>query len=100
MTAEVHEQVVRRSFDRQVGLFSGPDSPFAQRPAGTASWLEPLTDDMAALDVACGHLRSGACEPLLVLRRKRVALPAAMQTQIAATGQRTRSSRSRSSVWR
>jgi SAM-dependent methyltransferase len=54
VTAEEHEQVVRRSFTRQVGLFSGPDSPFAQRPAGTVSWLEPLDAEMVALDVACG----------------------------------------------
>lgn len=41
-----------------------------------------------ALDVACGHLRSGNYEPLLVLRRKKVALPATMQKQIDATGLR------------
>ncbi len=42
-----------------------------------------------ALDVACGHLRSGNFEPLLVLRRKKVSLPAPMQKQIDATGLRT-----------
>lgn len=42
-----------------------------------------------ALEVACGHLRTGRYEPLLVLRRKRAALPAAMQERIAATGLRT-----------
>lgn len=42
-----------------------------------------------ALDVACGHLRSGNYEPLLVMRRKKAALPAAMQKQIEATGLRT-----------
>lgn len=42
-----------------------------------------------ALDVACGHLRSGNYEPLLVMRRKKVSLPATMQAQIAATGLRT-----------
>ncbi len=42
-----------------------------------------------ALDVACGHLRSGNFEPLLVLRRKKVALPAPMQRQIETTGLRT-----------
>jgi len=42
-----------------------------------------------ALDVACGHLRSGAYEPLLVLRRKKVDLPQSMQTQIAASGLRS-----------
>jgi hypothetical protein len=42
-----------------------------------------------ALDVACGHLRSGKYEPLLVMRRKKVALPAAQQKQIEAAGLRT-----------
>jgi glycosyltransferase involved in cell wall biosynthesis len=42
-----------------------------------------------ALDIACGHLRSGNYEPLLVLRRKKVALPASMQAQIAQCGLRT-----------
>lgn len=42
-----------------------------------------------AIDVACGHLRSGRYEPLLVLRRKRATLPASQQQQIAAAGLRT-----------
>jgi glycosyltransferase involved in cell wall biosynthesis len=42
-----------------------------------------------ALDVACGHLQSGRYEPLLVLRRKKVALPPPMQAQIEAAGLRT-----------
>ena len=42
-----------------------------------------------ALELACGHLRSGNYEPLLVLRRKKAALPVTMQNQIAATGLRT-----------
>src|SRR3954466_7115358 len=42
-----------------------------------------------ALELACGHLRTGNYEPLLVLRRKKVPLPATMQAQIAATGART-----------
>lgn len=42
-----------------------------------------------ALDVACGHLRSGRYEPMLLLRRKKAPLPAAMQAQIDATGLRT-----------
>ncbi|MDI1335033.1 MAG: glycosyltransferase [Lacunisphaera sp.] len=42
-----------------------------------------------ALDLACGHLRTGHYEPLLVLRRKKVPLPAPMQAQIAAAGLRT-----------
>ena len=29
-----HDDAVRRSFDRQTSLFSGPDSPFAARPPG------------------------------------------------------------------
>ena len=49
-----HDAVVRRSFEHQVGLFSGPDSPFARRDAGALAWLEPLTADMVVLDVACG----------------------------------------------
>jgi ubiquinone/menaquinone biosynthesis C-methylase UbiE len=49
-----HDDVVRRSFDRQVGLFSGPDSPFVRRPAGTLEQLAPLTREMLVLDVACG----------------------------------------------
>ena len=42
-----------------------------------------------ALDVACGHLYSGRYDPLLVLRRKKSALPQPMQERIAATGLRT-----------
>jgi glycosyltransferase involved in cell wall biosynthesis len=42
-----------------------------------------------ALELACGHLRTGNYEPLLVLRHKRVPLPAPMQAQIAAAGLRT-----------
>ena len=41
-----------------------------------------------ALDVACGHRKSGRYEPLLVLRRKKVSLPKTMQAQIDATGLR------------
>ena len=41
-----------------------------------------------AIELACGHLRTGNCEPLLVLRRKKAPLPATMQAQIAATGLR------------
>ena len=51
---EEHEHVVRRSFARQVALFSGPDSPFAPRPESTLAWIEPLEPDMLVLDVACG----------------------------------------------
>jgi len=50
-----HDDVVRASFSRQVGLFSGPDSPFVRRAVGTVvERLEPLGSDMVALDVACG----------------------------------------------
>src|SRR5690349_8912693 len=42
-----------------------------------------------ALELACGHLRTGNYEPLLVLRRKKAPLPATMQAQIDATGLRT-----------
>ncbi len=42
-----------------------------------------------ALDLACGHLRTGNYEPLLVMRRKKAALPVTMQNQIASTGLRT-----------
>lgn len=37
-----------------------------------------------ALDLACGHLATGGAEPLLILRRKKVPLPPAMQERIAA----------------
>jgi ubiquinone/menaquinone biosynthesis C-methylase UbiE len=49
-----HDDLVRASFDRQVGLFSGPDSPFVRRPAGTVEQLEPLDDSMLVLDLCCG----------------------------------------------
>src|SRR5205085_6929908 len=42
-----------RSFRNQVGLFSGPESPFARRE-GSMGWLEPLRPEMIALEVACG----------------------------------------------
>jgi SAM-dependent methyltransferase len=50
-----HDDVVRDSFSRQVGLFSGPDSPFVRRPTGSATErLDPLDPEMLVLDVACG----------------------------------------------
>jgi SAM-dependent methyltransferase len=49
-----HDAVVRRSFERQVGLFHGEHSPFAHRPPSPLAWLEPLDRDMVVLDVACG----------------------------------------------
>jgi SAM-dependent methyltransferase len=48
-----HNEAVRQSFRQQVGLFSGPDSPFARRD-GALGWLEPLAPEMVALEVACG----------------------------------------------
>lgn len=39
-----------------------------------------------ALELACGNLRHGRYEPLLVLRRKKVPLPPPMLQRIAATG--------------
>jgi ubiquinone/menaquinone biosynthesis C-methylase UbiE len=62
-----HEEVVRRSFEQQAPLFAGADSIFAQRPSGTLSWIEPLSNDMIVLDVACGA--GHAAEP--VARRVR-----------------------------
>jgi ubiquinone/menaquinone biosynthesis C-methylase UbiE len=49
-----HDDAVRRSFERQVPLFSGPESPFAHRSPGPLTWIEPLVADMVVLDVACG----------------------------------------------
>jgi SAM-dependent methyltransferase len=54
MSASEHDAVVRRSFEQQVGIFTGDDSPFARRPASPLAWLEPLEPDMIVLDVACG----------------------------------------------
>lgn len=41
-----------------------------------------------ALELACGNLRNGRYEPLLVFRRKRVPLPSALQAQVEASGLR------------
>ena len=62
MTARDHDEVVRHSFERQVPLFSGPDSPCARRTSSSLSWIEPLTGDMIVLDVACGAAH--ASEPV------------------------------------
>jgi SAM-dependent methyltransferase len=62
MATEDHDDVVRRSFAAQVPLFTGPDSPFAHRPNGALSWIEPLDRDMIVLDVACGAAH--AAEPV------------------------------------
>jgi len=53
MTAPSHEDVVRESFRRQVGLFTGPDSPFARRE-GALGWLGDVDPDTVVLEVACG----------------------------------------------
>jgi ubiquinone/menaquinone biosynthesis C-methylase UbiE len=62
MADDDHDEVVRRSFERQVSLFSGPDSPFAHRATGALTWIEPLDQDMIILDVACGAAHGA--EPL------------------------------------
>jgi len=54
MSAPDHDDITRKSFEQQVGLFVGDDSPFARRPASTLAWLEPLDTGMILLDVACG----------------------------------------------
>lgn len=54
MTPREHDDVTRQSFRQQVGLFSGPGSPFARRDAGGLTWLEPLGPEMLVLEVACG----------------------------------------------
>jgi ubiquinone/menaquinone biosynthesis C-methylase UbiE len=48
-----HEEVVRKSFRRQVHAFSGADSVYARRD-GPMAWIDPLDQSMIALDVACG----------------------------------------------
>jgi ubiquinone/menaquinone biosynthesis C-methylase UbiE len=57
-----HDDLVRRSFERQVSLFSGPDSLFAKRIPSPRSWIEPLEPHMTLLDVACGA--GHAADPL------------------------------------
>jgi len=54
MSADEHDAVVRKSFERQVGLFDGEDSLFARRSPSEVAWLEPLGSHLIALDVACG----------------------------------------------
>jgi ubiquinone/menaquinone biosynthesis C-methylase UbiE len=75
-----HDDVVRDSFTRQVSLFSGRESPFAQRPTTALSWIEPLHADMVVLDVACGAAH--ASEPIAPHVRQVVGLdltPALLQ---------------------
>lgn len=62
MTPGAHDELVRRSFEQQVPLFSGPASPFARRAASSLAWIEPLDADMVVLDVACGAAH--AAEPV------------------------------------
>jgi len=50
---EDHQDLIRRSFRRQVDRFTGPDSPFAGRP-GAPPWVGPLAPDLLVLEVACG----------------------------------------------
>jgi SAM-dependent methyltransferase len=44
----------RRSFERQAGLFGGPCAVFGESFLSVQEWLEPLSPDWIALDVACG----------------------------------------------
>ncbi|MHB8464878.1 MAG: class I SAM-dependent methyltransferase [Acidimicrobiales bacterium] len=48
-----HNETVRRSFDKQVPLFTGAASPFASPPGIPERW-GPLAPDAIVLDVACG----------------------------------------------
>jgi SAM-dependent methyltransferase len=54
MGANEHDTVTRTSFERQVGLFTGADAPFARRADTVTGWVEPLDPAMVVLDVACG----------------------------------------------
>ena len=53
MTTSSHNDEVRSSFRKQVGLFTGPASPFAARSGSPSAW-GPLSPDDVVLDVACG----------------------------------------------
>jgi len=61
VSSEDHDDVVRRSFSKQVGIFSGENSIFAMRVPSALAWLGPLDPDFALLDVACGaaHVSEG-----------------------------------------
>jgi SAM-dependent methyltransferase len=48
------ESVIRRSFERQAALFSGANPIFAWSVLSPLEWLEPLSPDWIALEVACG----------------------------------------------
>src|ERR1700728_770826 len=43
----------RRSFERQASLFAGPGAVFGESFLSVQEWLEPLSPDWIALDVAC-----------------------------------------------
>ncbi|HZP31629.1 MAG TPA: methyltransferase domain-containing protein [Acidimicrobiia bacterium] len=49
-----HDVTVRRSFERQTGLFTGDDAVFGPRMRSAVDWVEPLQPDWIVLDVACG----------------------------------------------
>ena len=54
MSSSEHDAVVRSSFEKQTGLFTGDNAVFARRPSSALAWLEPLDPEMIVLDVACG----------------------------------------------
>jgi ubiquinone/menaquinone biosynthesis C-methylase UbiE len=54
VSAHDHDAVVRTSFEKQAGLFTGDDALFARRQLSALAWLEPLDPEMIVLDVACG----------------------------------------------
>ena len=54
MSTPGHDAIVRKSFEAQVDLFVGEDTPFTARPASVVAWLGPLEPSMIVLDVACG----------------------------------------------
>ncbi|HUP74128.1 MAG TPA: class I SAM-dependent methyltransferase [Acidimicrobiales bacterium] len=51
---ERHNDLIRREFTRQLPIFADKDSYFARANDATLAWLQPLSSDMVALDVACG----------------------------------------------
>ena len=54
MSDPEHDDVTRRSFEAQVGLFTGERALFARRRRSALTWVEPLDADMIVVDVACG----------------------------------------------
>ena len=53
-TPAVGGAAIRRSFERQASLFDGPGAVFGESFLSVQEWLEPLSPDWIALDVACG----------------------------------------------